>query len=316
MRHLFVAEVRRAASRRVVRLSALVALVGLVLFGVLIFVTADSSTPEEQARESIVEYRGSLLDDCEFDADPPTCAAQVPTVEQLVGGDGAFLTTDSDTRPHLVELWPDDDARDAGNDEALLMASSVMLLMLAVVLGASLVGADYASRNLETLLTWETRRVRFVTMRLCAVAVVVFVFYLAFQAVFTLTLVPTIAFKGTTEGADAAWLGNLFGVVGRTGLVVAGFGVFGASLAFLARSTAGAMGIVFAYLVGVEAILRSYQPEWSNWYVISNLVPLLDPTTLLDFFTRTAAGAGFLLFVYLVLVVVAAAGVFRARDLG
>ncbi|MEZ5169198.1 MAG: hypothetical protein R3A49_00445 [Acidimicrobiia bacterium] len=316
MRRLFAAEVRRALSRRVVKVAILLGLSSIAVLGVTVFLTVDADTPEENAREFLGDYREQLLEGCQFETDPSGCIERVPTVEQLSEGDGAFLSTDTDTRPHLVEFWPDDEARADGNDESLLMASSIMLLMVAVLLGASLVGGDYASRNLETLLTWEPRRLRFVAMRLAAVAVVVFFLYVAFQVLFSLVLLPSVFVKGTTEGADIAWFRHLVLMVGRTGLLVAGFGVLGASLAFLARSTAGAMGIVLAYLVGVEAILRSFQPEATNWYVISNLVPLLDPSVELDFFTRTAAGSGFLLFMYLVVVMVAAAGVFRARDLG
>ncbi|MCZ7531610.1 MAG: hypothetical protein M5U31_15500 [Acidimicrobiia bacterium] len=68
--------------------------------------------------------------------------------------------------------------------------------------------------------------------------------------------------------------------------------------------------------MGVEIVVRGLKPEWSNWFVLSNVAALLDPTELIEQFTRTTLGAGVTLLLYLAIVVAVSAVTFRTRDLG
>ena len=54
-----------------------------------------------------------------------------------------------------------------------------MVVLLGVLLGATLAGADWTAGTMGTLLTWEPRRVRVHLVRVLVTVVVVLVFTLA-----------------------------------------------------------------------------------------------------------------------------------------
>ncbi|MCZ7531611.1 MAG: ABC transporter permease [Acidimicrobiia bacterium] len=229
-------EVDRGLSRRLVRVLMLVGLCGLLVVGVVAFVGAEDRDPAEQAR-------AALVDSCDYQPEyRAECVAQVPSAEELRVDDPEFVLV-NDNRPHLTELWPDDDAREAGVTNGFFLATAIIFLMVAVVLGASLVGADYSSRSIETLLTWEPRRIRVALAKLLAAGVVAFALYLVFLLVQTLVLLPSLLVFGTTEGADSEWFAHLLAMVGQTGALVAGFAIAGGAVALFARNTGGAIGV-------------------------------------------------------------------------
>lgn len=115
------------------------------------------------------------------------------------------------------------------------------------MLGASLIGAEWPSRSIATLLTWEPRRVRVAVAKILATVVVVFVGSVLLQAIFALALLPAAVFRGTTAGADATWLQGVVGIGSRVAAAASLAPVMGASIALLGRSTAAALGAGFVY---------------------------------------------------------------------
>ena len=110
--NLLLAEIRRAFSRRLVRVLIALAIVGIVLAGVGVFLdSADLSQTK-------------LLDP-------------------------------DDRRPAaLVHWWV------SGGDGGVLGFTGLMLLVGGLLGGASVVGAEWRSGTVITVLTWEPRRVR------------------------------------------------------------------------------------------------------------------------------------------------------------
>jgi ABC-2 type transport system permease protein len=126
------------------------------------------------------------------------------------------------------------------------------------------VGADYRSGTVGTLLTWEPRRVRVALARILAVALVAIAIYVVVMGVFVGGWALGAAQRGSTAGLGADFWPDLAAVGGRSVVVVGVLAVVTAALAFVTRSTVGAVIVWFGYLIGVEAVLgqrvRSVQP--------------------------------------------------------
>ncbi len=305
MSALLDAELRRALSRRVVRIVAAIMLLIIAATGLGVFLTADTENPA-------VQVRRELLDLCiQSTGDVTSCEAETPTIAEIEAQ--GFFSISDDPRFELTELWPDDPADE---ENGILPTLSLLGFFVALVIGASLVGAEYRAGTMETLLTWEPRRVRVVVTKLATAAVVAFGFYLGFQVLLSLALLPTAVFRGVTEGADGAWLGHLVGSSLRTGAIVAGLAVVGGSLAMIARNTGGAIAFVFAYLIGVEIIVRNLRDGWEDWFVLPNILLVMGLTPSGVELSRSTAGAVVVLLCYLAVLVAVTTVTFRTRDLG
>ena len=311
MTALFVVELRRALARRLVRLLLLAAVVGIVVVGVWVFLTAETRDPAQAARASIIDHCGALFDD------PARCEAEAPSVSELAEN----VSLLDDPRFALTDLWPVEGSLDSeggeGDDDNVLATTSVLFFAFALVAGASFVGAESRAGTIETLLTWEPRRTRVMLVKLAAAAVVAFFAYLVLQVMLGLALVPTAVFRGTTEGADAEFYRHLGEVLVRAGALTAGLAVAGGCLAALARNTAGALSVFFAYLVGVELVLQSLRENWTEWFFLPNfLIVFTEGELEIPNFSRSVSGAAILLVLYLAGLVTVTVVTFRARDLG
>jgi len=301
---LLAVELRRAFSRRFVHVLAAMALAIIVVAGFGVFLSAETEAPAAKARSE-------LLETCQYESDVARCQAEVPTVSEIESGD-IFVVSD-DPRFELTELWPDEPG---SFDIGILPTTTLLGFFLAIVVGASLIGAEYRAGTIETLLVWEPRRLRVVAAKLLSTAVVALLLYLTFQTLLALALLPTAVFRGVTEGADAAWLGHLVVSLLRIGAIVAALAVVGGSFAVITRNTGGAIALVFAYLIGVEVMVQSLSDGLNRWFVVPNLV-LATGLIPVDFeLTRSAAAATVLLLGYLATLVAVTAGLFRTRDLG
>jgi ABC-2 type transport system permease protein len=143
----------------------------------------------------------------------------------------------------------------------------------------------------------------------------VFVLSLVLQALLGVALAIDAAGRGSTAGADAAWLAESAEVALRIALLSTIFAGFGFALAAAGRNTAVALGVGFGYLVIVENLVRGLRPEWTPWLLTDNAALFIIGSPA-DFplLGRTVVQSG----VYLALVGLAlllgAAGLFRVRD--
>ena len=164
MIRLLVAELRRIAARRVVRVTVLLALVGIALGGVAAFAFSDSLSEEA--------YQQRVLDAEAREA------AQDAEIEACLDAHGV---TPSDERiPDDVAeaCFPDDEPAGADDPrfhrkrlEGVLHGVTGTLAIIGWALGATLVGAEFTSRSMTSLLTWEPRRWRvFIAKSIAAVA--------------------------------------------------------------------------------------------------------------------------------------------------
>jgi hypothetical protein len=141
------------------------------------------------------------------------------------------------------------------------------------------------------------------------------VLMVALLAVFSAVLALVAATRGITSGLGDHFLRSLAGTVLRIAACAAAGSLVGLGIAMVARSTAAAIGIGFAYLGIVEGLIRGLRPGWQHYLLADNIAVVITggdqgimrtPVTLTRAAVTVAVWAGVL--------VSAAALSFRARD--
>lgn len=146
-----------------------------------------------------------------------------------------------------------------------LAIPGLLLFLGALVVGASMIGADWQTGTFPTLLTWETRRTRLFVIKLLAAFVLATVVAAFLLVVFSAVLYPTAAIKGSTAGMTGEWWRGVGLAIGRTS-VVAGLGALtGMGIAMLGRRTSLAIGLLALYLIVLENLIRGFRPQWQGW---------------------------------------------------
>jgi ABC-type transport system involved in multi-copper enzyme maturation permease subunit len=197
----------------------------------------------------------------------------------------------------------------------VLMGTSLVLVSVAWVLGASAIGADWHAGHVTTILTWEPRRGRVMLAKIIASLTSVFVVSLTIQALLGAALAVAAAGAGSTTGADAAWLAESAGVALRVALLSTIFAGFGFGLAAAGRNTAVALGVGFGYLVIVENLVRGLRPQWTPWLLTDNAgLFIVDSPIDFPMLGRSTVGAGLYLAAVGAVLLLAASGLFRTRD--
>ena len=197
----------------------------------------------------------------------------------------------------------------------VLMGTSLVLVSVAWILGASSIGADWHAGHVTTILTWEPRRGRVMLAKIVASLASVFVVSLVIQALLGAALAVAAAGAGSTAGADAAWLAESGGVALRVALLSTIFAGFGFGLASAGRNTAVALGVGFGYLVIVENLVRGLRPQWTPWLLTENAgLFIVDSPIDFPLLARSTVGAGLYLAAVGAVLLLLASGLFRARD--
>ncbi len=197
----------------------------------------------------------------------------------------------------------------------VFLGTALILVIVGWVLGASFIGAEWHAGTVTTLLTWEPRRGRVIAAKIVAALTSVFALSMVMQAVLAGMLAFDAAVRGSTAGADGAWLAETLGVAFRAALLATfGAGV-GFGLAAVGKNTAAALGVGFGYVVIVENLVRGLRPQWIDWLASENAGRFLLARPLeFPFLERSTLGAGLYLTAVTALILFGAAAVFRARD--
>ncbi len=197
----------------------------------------------------------------------------------------------------------------------VLQGSAFLVVIGGLLLGASFVGAEWHAGTMTTLLTWEPRRLRVLAAKAAVAAVGVFLLMLLLLTVFAGVLALVAATRGISSGlGDGFWRSVAGTVVRIAGCATAG-SLVGLGIAMVARSTAAAIGIGFAYLGIVEGLIRGLRPGWQHFLLADNLAVVITggdrgimrtPVT----FTRAAVTVA----VWAAVLLAVAAVSFRGRD--
>jgi hypothetical protein len=254
MMRIVAVEVKRFAWRRSFRLFGLLALAGIAVAAVIVFV---QSEPTSGASVDVA-YRAAVRD-CirSFEGGGPE---QVPP--------GYEDAEDFCTQAVPVEAF--DRTFRLTSLEDVFQGTSVPLIILGLALGASFIGAEWHTGTITTLLTWEPRRARVMAGKVLAAVMGVFLSAVALQSILGLVLWPVAAMRGSTAGVDAAWFADVAAVVARGALVAGLAAAIGFAIASVARNTTTALIIGFVYFAVAEGILRGLRPHWQSWLIGDN----------------------------------------------
>lgn len=297
MTALLAVELRRFLARRLMRVLASIALAGILVAGVIVFVNASK---DPVAVDVQFEVTGNGEVNCfgnGFGAGGTLPKDQTPEefCQSLIGGqvDKQFQLTE------MNEGW---------------LALGAQLIIVGWLLGASFVGAEWHSGTMTTLLTWEPRRTRVLFAKLVACMALVYLGAVVLELLLTAALLPAAVFRGSTAGTDSAWLAESAGIVGRVGLACSLAAALGFGLATVGRNTAASLGIGFGYLVVVENLIRGFRPQWAPWLLGDNIAAFLDGGAGNVIPGRSTIESGLTVCVYAAVAVIAAWLSFRRRD--
>ena len=257
MTGLFLAEIRRATSRRLFRLLAALAVFGVIFAAVIVFIQSskDPNSGLEQARREVAmceQHRAQFID-------------RVPE-----GEEGEFVC------PTVEELRDAYDKRFHYSDITdVSRGVAFPLFALSVLIGASFVGAEWGTGSLATLLTWEPRRGRVLVAKVVACVVLLALCVAAFLAFVAIVFFPVAALRGTTAGVDASTWWTLAGIWARAAALATFAGAVGAGLATLTRNTAGGLGAGLAYALILDPLLGQWRQGRYRPWLLMHLFPRL-----------------------------------------
>jgi ABC-2 type transport system permease protein len=160
----------------------------------------------------------------------------------------------------------------------MLKATSFLLIVLGVVIGASSVGADWQSGTMATLLVWEPRRLRVLLVRVAIVMAAVFVLAVLLQVALSLALLAGSALRGDAS-TPSGFLREVAQVVLRIAAAAAVASSIGVAISSIGRSTAASLGVIFVYLALVESLLRGLVPRLAPWLLSVNVLAVVDGRT-------------------------------------
>ena len=196
-----------------------------------------------------------------------------------------------------------------------LEGTTGLLIAIAWVVGGSFIGAEWHQKTIGTTLTWEPRRLRLLAAKVVAAVAASAAGTVLLLALLGAALLPAALGRGTTEGADADWLGGVVMDVLRGGLAAGLGAAVGFSIAAIARNTAAALGVGFIYVYIVEIALRELRPGWEPWLFVYNMGVLVfgePPDALL--FGRSVLGAALIVTAYAGGLLALALFLFQRRD--
>ena len=285
---LLGAELGRLWHRRLVAALLLLGLAGLLAALAAVFFTHSRDVTAARAAAQ-VEYERQVRDQTAF-AQQCRADPSVPEAEK----DRACPPSQVDPSMTPDSFFSDPRLRADEGLPAIALGVGVAGALLMGLVAATAVGADWSSRAIITLLTWQPRRLRFLATRLAAISVLAVLVGVVGQAIGLGLGALTVATRGTFEatasrgedGAPPAFVAghlwrDLLLLQGRSLLLMVLAAVVAAAIATITRSTGGFLGVALGWFVVVEVagqgLLASVSPGLAQWTLTQNVAALLLP---------------------------------------
>ncbi|MCF6508206.1 hypothetical protein E9549_12430 [Blastococcus sp. MG754426] len=268
---LFRAEVLRFTSRRFIQVLlglALLGWLGAVVIGLLNFgepSDADLATATQQ-RDQFLAAEQEFRQVCEQDAEQ---AGQ--PVDQFCGP--ALTASDVPVQDFLTTA--PFDLASAGEPGAIGFAAAAAVL--AFLVGATWIGAEWSTRTIVALLFWVPRRLKVIGTKAAVLALAALALGVLAQLGWLAMAWVLDALVGTDDPLPDGFWSGLLAVQARGVLLAVLVGLIGFGLANLTRNTGAALGVAFVYFAVVENALRIWDPMVDRWLVVSNSVALVAP---------------------------------------
>jgi hypothetical protein len=263
---LLRAEFRRLAARRFTRVIIGLSLIGYLIAIALIWhshdrVSAGDIAQATAQRDQLITQSATEVEECQrhatSDQDLQNCG-QPPTPEQVPYDQ--FLRT----QPFLP-----------GQVDDYALAVGVATAMVAFLLAATFIGAEWSSKNLVAWLFWEPRRMRVMAAKLVALLSSVLLLAVLAQVLWYAAAKVLLHYRGlpvSTMGPLAAhFWSHVVNAQARAALLVLVTALVGFSLASLMRNSAAALGVAFVYFAVVENVIRAVNPELQPYLFTTNV---------------------------------------------
>jgi ABC-2 family transporter protein len=269
---LLRSELHRFRSRRFIQVVLAVAVVGWIVATVIALTQfghpskADLAQAEHQLSIDLkMQHEG--WQQCQDNPGP------VPE-----GVDAADMCGPEPTRDTMQLDWYLDkapfDFEKNGTNGALAFAA--LSGVVAALVGATWIGAEWSTRSLVALLFWVPRRMQVMAAKLVVLVGAAAVIGVVAQAGWLAMSGILRAIVGTDTALPHGFWSDLLQTQGRGVLltVIAALLAFG--LTNLVRNTGAALGIAFVYLIIVENAVRALRPHWSPWLLSDNALGLVQ----------------------------------------
>jgi hypothetical protein len=149
-----------------------------------------------------------------------------------------------------------------GSDNSTITPPAVLGIMFALLLGATLAGADWRWNTYAVLLTWVPQRRRLLAARLIGCFVVGAVTVSAVVIAYALFTIPIVLVHGNFAGLTSSWWTQILELLGRVALLAGLTSLAGACVAIVVRNTIGALVVALIYLMVLEHLLLALLPKW------------------------------------------------------
>ncbi len=316
MMRLIGTEIRRAFKRRLFRLGLLVATLLVIGAGLANFFSSDKNIDSARVRAR------AEIASCERFA-----AEEAETFEEREGRpppeDFFYCGT-------LDEILPayDRTFRYAEAMGDMVRGGAVLGGIIAFLVGASFVGAEWGSGSLATFLTWEPRRAHVHIAKVLAIALCCAVVVTLLLGMLIAVHLPVASIRGTMRGTTAEVWRTLATTGGRGAALAAMFSAAGAGLAMVMRNTAGAIVVGGVYAAVVDPLLHFWsEGRLRVWTLFRNVPQFVGYAVQRSFGSDVFGGGGdaepavlsvwrpsLLLAAYVAAVIVLGYVAFRARD--
>jgi hypothetical protein len=302
-------EMLRLYSRRLVRI-----VVPLLLVLVIVIVVIDAAQASKGSVDEFEAFRQERLDDYDrVAAEYEERGQEMFISREEVADDPENACFDSEScsssgppQPYILEERLPDFGK----------AVAVICVLAAYLIGASAAGAEWSAGTMQSILFWESRRVRVVVAKVAGLVAIIALVVVAAETIFTFAAYLAAQARGTTSGMDGdAWNSHLLLVL--RGIGMAAFaGLLGFSISFATRVTAAAVGIGFIYFAVLEQLILI----WKTWLAPYLITPLLGAwldngiEIEEDGVSVSGGRAGITLAIYAAAMITAATAWFHQRD--
>jgi hypothetical protein len=272
---LLRAEMHRFRSRRFIQVLMGLLVVGWLVATVIGLLTFGEPTAADRADaqaqlEQVVEDQEFYRQQCLADPNLPDDL----TPEEVCGPP---LTADDLRAEDFLTKAPFDLGSSAA---AGALGFGAAAAILAFLIGATWIGAEWSSRSIVALLFWVPRRNRVMGAKLGVLAAGAAAFGVLAQAAWLAMAGILRAAVGTDDRLPEGFWGDLLATQGRSVLLVVLAALGGFGLANLVRNTGASLGIGFVYFAIVETAIGAFRPTWQPWLLTNNAAGLMVPDGL------------------------------------
>ncbi|MBV1855375.1 ABC transporter permease subunit [Catellatospora tritici] len=181
--------------------------------------------------------------------------------------------------------------------EELLTVWAAIIAVIAFVIGASYVGAEWSSGSMMSLLTWRPRRMQVLGTKLAVLSAWLTAIGVVTLALWTGAFWLIAQLRGSTDGMTSGTWQSL-GLTGLRGLgLVLAVGIFGFLLASIGRHTGVALGVALAVIivgqVGLTIVLGLLNVPFMQMYLLPmHLLAWMNKEFVVENWSNVCNGPG------------------------